>query len=166
MTDDRTQEKPLWTYEVDIPDSWIQICSELFIMDRPHIRSPGGWEMSPSPFEQLLLGEPQVLWDYRWTLKWCNSISCWNSPPFNDKKLMTKEHGPEAKPSPPQQWGQDLYLTVVGIVGAAAQEHFQWTSKADWDWTSSLASNVSGHSFQACGPPLFPPTPDSDIKKR
>ena len=96
---------------------------------RPHIqmsqtRSPGAPEMPPCLPAQGAVG----FWGKPWraviqprllSLKW-------------DNKGEPTRGG---KPSPPQQQqrSQGLYLTAVGIVGAAAQEHFQCTAKVDWD---------------------------------
>lgn len=69
--------------------------------------------------------------------------------------VQQRRTDPGAKTSAPQQqWSQGLYLTAVGIVGAAAQEHFQCTAKVDWDLTSSSVSNVSGACLFR---PLRPP---------
>lgn len=60
----------------------------------------------------------------------------WNSIWFLRLKQTTKENQLDGgKLSPPQQeHSQGLYLTVVGTVGAAIQEHFQCTAKDGWDF--------------------------------
>lgn len=118
---------------------------------RPHIQmsqteSPGASEVPPCPFYTCSRMNIRCCGIWGWTLKSCNSI--WHSDSLSKKKKKkngtTKENRPEGRPCLlRQQRSQGLYLTVVGIVGAAIQEHFQCTAKVDWDLTSSSVSNVS-----------------------
>lgn len=103
---------------------------------RPHMpmsqtRSPGASEMAPCPLSTCprmnigccgTRGEPR------------RAVIQSDFGTLSLKRDNKGEPTRGGKPSPPQQQqSQGLYLTAVGIVGAAIQEHFQCTAKVDWD---------------------------------